>query len=301
LVTIAKLAAPIAPFFTDRLFQDLNAVSGKESVDSIHLSSFPEADETLIDKSLEERMQMAQQISSMVLSLRKKHNLRVRQPLQKIMIPVLETAHFKPQIERVKDLILSEVNVKNLEFLEETEGILVKKIKPNFKTLGPKYGKIMKAIASKIAEFSSKDITEIEKNGRYLLNIDGEEVILEITDVEITAEDIPGWVVAAQGALTVALDTTVTEALLFEAYARELINRIQNYRKDAQMDVVDKIVLTLQKHPQLDTAFKTYQDYICNETLCKTLNFTDTINSDQKTTVEIVDGLSIDILVEKAE
>ena len=299
LVTIAKLAAPIAPFFTDRLFQDLNTVSGKENVDSIHLSSFPEADEKLIDKSLEERMQMAQQISSMVLSLRKKHNLRVRQPLQKIMIPVLETANFKPQIERVKDLILSEVNVRNLEFLEETEGVLVKKIKPNFKTLGPKYGKIMKAIASKVAEFSQKDIAEIEKNGRCLLTIEGEEVVLESTDVEITAEDIPGWVVAAQGALTVALDTTVTEALLFEAYARELINRIQNYRKDAQMDVVDKIVLTLQKHPQLDAAFTIYQDYICNETLCKTLNFADTINSPQKTTVEIVEGVSIDILVEK--
>ena len=198
LVTIAKLASPIAPFFMDRLFQDLNNVTQLEKIDSIHLSDFPTVNEKLIDKALEERMQLAQQICTMVLSLRKKSNIRVRQPLGKIMIPVLESSNFVEQVEKVKDLILHEVNVKEIEFITDTEGVLVKKIKPNFKTLGPRYGKIMKAIAAQIAQFSGKEITQIEKEERIEIVVEGEPVEILLSDVEIIAEDIPGWVVTNQ-------------------------------------------------------------------------------------------------------
>lgn len=299
MVTIAKLASPIAPFFMDKLFLDLNKVTGKENVESIHLSDFPQVHEELIDKDLEERMGMAQQICSMVLSLRKKSNIRVRQPLGKIMIPVLESANFKEQILKVKDLILHEVNVKDIIFVEDSEGVLVKRIKPDFKKLGPKYGKIMKAIAAQIAQFSQHDIAQLEKDGKINFDIDGQNVEILVDDVEIAAEDIPGWVVTNFGALTVALDITLTEELLQEGYVRELVNRIQNFRKDTQMDVVDNIAITLQSNPQFNAAFTNYKEYIQNETLCKQFNIVENINNDQKIQFEITEGVSIDALIEK--
>ncbi|MCL1967983.1 MAG: isoleucine--tRNA ligase [Bacteroidetes bacterium] len=297
MVTIAKLASPIAPFFMDKLFMDLNAVTHKENVASIHLSDFPEVDEALIDKPLEERMELAQQICSMTLSLRKKSNIRVRQPLGKIMIPVLETSGFVAQIEKVKPLILHEVNVKEIEFVEDSEGILVKKIKPNFKTLGPKYGKIMKAIAAKVAEFNQKEIAQIEKEGQITLDIEGERADILLSDVEIIAEDIPGWVVANQGALTVALDITITQELKEEGYARELVNRIQNYRKESDLEVTDTIAITLQSHLETDAAFRRFEAYIKSETLCKKFEIVPEITDPKKTQFEIVEGILIDVLI----
>ena len=299
MVTIAKISSPIAPFFMDRLFLDLNNVTQKEKVESIHLSDFPLVHENLIDKPLEERMQLAQQICSMVLSLRKKSNIRVRQPLGKIMIPVLENSNFVAQVEKVKDLILHEVNVKEIEFVEDTEGVFVKKIKPDFKTLGPKYGKIMKAIAAAIAQFDQKEIAAMEKEGQKMIQIEGEQVEILLSDVEIIAEDIPGWVVTNQGALTVALDITITDTLKEEGYVRELINRIQNYRKDQQLDVVDTISITLQSHNELDNAFKRFEQYIKTEALCTNFEIVDEVKDAQKTKFDIVEGISIDVLIQK--
>ena len=299
MVTIAKISSPIAPFFMDRLFLDLNNVTQKEKVESIHLSDFPLVHENLIDKPLEERMQLAQQICSMVLSLRKKSNIRVRQPLGKIMIPVLENSNFVAQVEKVKDLILHEVNVKEIEFVEDTEGVFVKKIKPDFKTLGPKYGKIMKAIAAAIAQFDQKEIAAMEKEGQKMIQIEGEQVEILLSDVEIIAEDIPGWVVTNQGALTVALDITITDALKEEGFVRELINRIQNYRKDQQLDVIDTISVTLQSHIELDSAFKRFEQYIKTEALCTNFEIVDEVKDAQKTKFDIVEGISIDVLIQK--
>jgi len=231
LETIAYLSSPIAPFYMDRLFKDLNKVTGKNNAESIHLCNFPQVDEKLIDKALEERMEIAQKVSSMVLALRKKVNIRVRQPLGKISIPVFDE-HLKSQIEAVKNLILSEVNVKSLEYIQESNNVLVKKIKPNFKSLGPKYSKLMKQIAVVISAMNQQDISKFESEGNYLITIEGNEVQLNLTDVEIMSEDIPGLLVANIGNLTVALDITITEQLKEEGIARELINRIQNLRKD---------------------------------------------------------------------
>lgn len=301
LTTIAKLASPIAPFFMDKLFLDLNAVTGKEAVESIHLSNFPSVDNSVIDKQLEERMQMAQQISSMVLSLRKKTNIKVRQPLSKIMIPVLESANFKEQIEKVEHLILHEVNVKSIDFVEDGQGILVKRIKPDFKKLGPKYGKIMKSIAAKIAEFGQQDIAALEKTGNIELNIDGQSVEILATDVEIFAEDIPGWVVTNQGALTVALDITITESLKQEGYARELVNRIQNFRKESQLDVVDNIAIKVQSNPEFDAAFTAFQSYIQSETLCVDFELVHHLTETGKTTFEIAENQNVDVFIKKIE
>lgn len=299
MVTIAKISSPIAPFFMDRLFLDLNNVTQKENVESIHLSDFPLVHENLIDKPLEERMQLAQQICSMVLSLRKKSNIRVRQPLGKIMIPVLENSNFVAQVEKVKDLILHEVNVKEIDFVEDTEGVFVKKIKPDFKTLGPKYGKIMKAIAAAIAQFDQKEIAAMEKEGQKMILIEGEQVEILLSDVEIIAEDIPGWVVTNQGALTVALDITITDTLKEEGYVRELVNRIQNYRKDQQLDVIDTISITLQSHNELDSAFRRFEQYIKAETLCTSFEIVDEVKDAQKTKFDIVEGIEIDVLIQK--
>ncbi|MDR2980143.1 MAG: isoleucine--tRNA ligase [Bacteroidales bacterium] len=297
MVTVAKLASPIAPFFMDKLFLDLNRVSGLEKVNSIHLSDFPKVNEQLIDNKLEYRMQMAQQISSMVLSLRKKSNIRVRQPLNRIMIPV-QNSEFKTQIDLVKHLIIHEVNVKELDFIEEDNVMLVKRIKPDFKVLGPRYGKIMKSIAARMAEFTQQEIATIERAGQIDLHIDGERVELLSSDVEIFAEDIPGWVVANQGTLTVALDITITDELRKEGFARELVNRIQNYRKESQLDVVDHIKITIESHPELDEAFRTFEDYIKTETLCDNLNITDKIENGQS--FEITDEITVDVAIEKA-
>lgn len=298
MVTIAKLASPIAPFFMDKLFLDLNGVTGLETADSVHLTNFPQVHENMIDAQLEKRMQWAQQISSMVLSLRKKSNIRVRQPLSRIMIPVLDPL-FKEQIEKVESLILHEVNVKEIDFMAEGDGILVKKIKPDFKALGPKYGKIMKAIASRITAFSQNEISQLEKEGHIMIEVEQQQVDIHLQDVEIFAEDIPGWVVANQGLLTVALDITITDDLKKEGYARELVNRIQNYRKDSQMDVVDKISVTLQNNAELNDAFQAFEDYIKTETLCTSLTFSDRLPELGKVTFEIADGITVDALISK--
>lgn len=295
---VARLSAPIAPYYMDRLFIDLNEVSGKEAQDSIHLTDFPEKDEKLIDKDLEERMQLAQKFSSMVLSLRKKSNIRVRQPLNKIMIPVLDKK-FERQLHDVEDLILTEVNVKELEYLQDTSGVLVKSIKPNFKTLGPKYGKMMKQIASAVNAFGQDEIVKIEQEGRYMLEIDGQEVEILLTDVDIITRDIPGWLISSMGNLTVALDVTLTPELVEEGIARDLVNRIQNLRKDKGFEVTDKIKLTIEKNPEISNAIQNNFDYICSETLAESLDLTEELTDENATRVELADDLAAKLLINK--
>ncbi|MEE4256241.1 MAG: isoleucine--tRNA ligase [Bacteroidales bacterium] len=295
---VARLSAPIAPYYMDRLFIDLNEVSGKEAQDSIHLTDFPEKDEKLIDKDLEERMQLAQKFSSMVLSLRKKSNIRVRQPLNKIMIPVLDKK-FERQLHDVEDLILTEVNVKELEYLQDTSGVLVKSIKPNFKSLGPKYGKMMKQIASAVNAFGQDEIVKIEKEGRYMLEIEGQEVEILLTDVDIITQDIPGWLISSMGTLTVALDVTLTPELVEEGIARDLVNRIQNLRKDKGFEVTDKIRLKIEKNPEINNAIQNNFDYICSETLTESLDLTDELGNGDSVQVELADNLAAKLLIEK--
>ncbi|GHT24743.1 isoleucine--tRNA ligase [Bacteroidia bacterium] len=271
LTTVAQLAAPIAPFYTDKLYGDLTGNSV-----SVHLTDFPVWDAALIDSELETRMVLAQTVSSIVLALRRRVNIRVRQPLSKIMIPVLDDT-LQPQLEAVSKLILGEVNVKKLEYVTDTGGILVKKIKPNFKTLGPRYSKLMKGISAHIAAFSQQDITDLERTGAYSTVIDGVNVDLTPADVEITSEDIPGWLVAGDGKLTVALDITVTDELKLEGTARELINRIQNLRKDSGFDVTDKISIVLQRHPEIDEAVAVHKDYIMSQVLGVSLDLANTV------------------------
>jgi len=297
LETVAILSSPIAPFYSERLYRDLNAVSGKRTEESIHLCMMPDADESKIDKDLEERMQMAQQYSSMVLSLRKKEQIRVRQPLNKVMIPVLSD-HFKEQVEKITDLILSEVNVKTLEFMTEDSGMLVKKIKANFKALGPRYGKLMKQIAGAIAQFGQEDIKKLEKEGVYHLDINGEDVAIELSDVEITTDDIPGWLIASQGSLTVALDVTITEELRQEGIARDIVNKIQGLRKDSGLEVTDQINIIIEKQAETEDAINNNISYICSETLAKNLKLVDSEMSEGEL-VELSDSLSMKVKVEK--
>ena len=293
---VAQLSSPIIPFFADRLFMDLNIVSKRHEHLSIHLSDFPVADETLINKNLEERMEFAQKISSMALSLRKKSSIRVRQPLNKIMIPVL-TPHLKEIIESVEGLIISEINVKEIEYLTEDSGILVKKIKPNFKSLGPKYGKIMKQIAAKINQFGQEQIKQLENDGLIKINIDDNEVEVGIEDVEISTQDIPGWSVANQNDLTVALDITITDELQKEGLARELVNRIQNYRKENGFDVTDRIKVKIANSEKTDTAFAEFKDYICSETLA-TIEFDGIENFKSFVEFLLIDGIITKISIE---
>tara|TARA_R110002126_G_scaffold291509_1_gene453286 strand:- start:17935 stop:21411 length:3477 start_codon:yes stop_codon:yes gene_type:complete len=274
MVTIAKLASPIAPFFMDRLYQDLNSVTHKESSESIHLSNFPEFNESLVDKSLERKMENAQIISSLVLSLRAKEKIKVRQPLQKIMIPV-DNHQQKEEILAVADLIKHEVNIKEIQILEDASDILIKQIKPNFKALGPKFGKDMRFIAAEVQQFTQEDINKIEKDGNILLVINEKTITLERADVEISSKDIEGWLVANEGALTVALDVTITEDLRKEGVARELVNRIQNARKDSGLEVTDKIKLTVLNDQDLQAAIIENKSYIMSETLTKELVFVD--------------------------
>ncbi|TVQ10603.1 MAG: isoleucine--tRNA ligase [Bacteroidetes bacterium] len=299
LEVVSQLSAPIAPFFSDRLFTDLNKVSQRSEHGSVHLTDFPSYDSKFIDRDLEERMQLAQKISSLVLGLRKKVNIRVRQPLQKIMVPVMDTK-FRAQLEGVENLILSEVNVKELEYLTETAGVLVKKIKPNFKTLGPKYGKLMKQIAVIVNGFTQEDIAIIEDEGSYTIEVAGESVVLSVEDVEITSEDIPGWLVAADGKVTVALDITISSGLRQEGIARELINRIQNLRKENDLEVTDKIELWVQKHDQISDAIVNNNDYICSETLAVKLHYADVLEEETKTQVDIEDEVKTFVYIRKA-
>jgi len=285
LETVALLAAPIAPFYMDRLFLDLNLVSKRIICASVHLADFPILNMKSIDKKLEIQMELAQQACSLVLGLRKKHSLRVRQPLQKILIPVLqkEMAH---DFQHMKELILSEVNVKELELLTEGTALLVKNIKPNFKTIGPKYGKQMKDIASLVAQFSQQDITEIEKTGKWNTVIDACEINLEMEDFEISAQDIPGWLVASEGGITVALDTTLSPELKNEGIAREIVNRIQNLRKDSAFDVTDRILLKINTSEAIQTAISANKSYICDEVLANEISFEALPNSAFCTDIE---------------
>lgn len=300
LETVAKLMAPIAPFYADLLFSDLNKVTRKEADQSVHLTDFPEYDEKRIDKDLEEKMGIAQKASSMILALRRKEKLKVRQPLAKIMVPVLN-AHFRQQFEAVKDIILTEVNVKEVEFLTDTEGIIKKKIKPNFKTLGPKYGKLMKLISGAIVQFDQHKISEIENAGSVEIEAGEQRIVITKDDVEILTEDIPGWTVATEGQMTIALDIDVTEELKQEGIAREFINKIQNLRKDSGFEVTDRILLIIQKHNAINDAVLSFKNYICAQTLAVDLQLVDEINEETAREVEIDKDVSTRIVVAKQE
>ncbi len=278
LITVAKLSAPVAPFFMDRLYKDLTNTTSKDKFESVHLSHFPEYDASLIDEALESKMAKAQTISSLVLSIRQKEKIKVRQPLQKIMIPVLDDKQ-KHEIEAVADLIMSEVNVKEIELLDDASGILVKRIKPNFKVLGPKYGKEMKQIAQSVGALGQEDIQKIEQEGEISLEIENKIIKLQLQDVEISSQDIEGWLVASQGSLTVALDVTINDDLRKEGIARELVNRIQNIRKESGYEVTDKIDIKILKDGLLEDAVESNLGYIKAETLTAELNFEDKLEN----------------------
>ncbi|HEY9260382.1 isoleucine--tRNA ligase [Chitinophaga sp.] len=292
---ITQLMAPVSPFFTDWLFNNLNSVSGRSKAASIHHTDFPVVNEGAIDADLEERMQLAQDISSLVLSLRKKVNIKVRQPLQKILIPVTNV-RMQEQIEKVADLIKSEVNVKGIDYLTETEGFIKKKIKPNFKSLGGKMGAKMKSVAAVIGGFTDADIATIERDGHFNLVVEGEQVQIQLSDVEIISEDIPGWTVANKGALTVALDITITPQLQDEGNARELVNRIQKIRKDSDFALTDRISVTVESVEALKSAILNYNDYICTEILADSLELVDRLHDG--TEIEVND-LKFNVLVNK--
>jgi isoleucyl-tRNA synthetase len=293
--TIAKLGAPIAPFFMDRLYQDLNAVTKKETSESIHLADFPVYNESFVDKGLEHKMESAQTISSLVLSLRAKEKIKVRQPLQKIMIPVDSVAQ-KEAILAVADLIKNEVNIKEIQILDDASEILIKQIKPNFKTLGPKFGKDMRFVAAEIQKFNQEDINKIEKDKHISIEVNEKNIILDVSDVEISSKDIEGWLVANEGLLTVALDVTISEELRKEGVARELVNRIQNARKDIGLEVTDKIKLTILNFENLQKSISDNKEYIMSETLTKELVFVDELSNG--TEIEF-DTIKSRILIEK--
>jgi isoleucyl-tRNA synthetase len=295
MVSIAKLGAPIAPFFMDRLYLDLNLATQKETFESVHLAEFPVFDEALVDKSLERKMEAAQTISSLVLSLRAKEKIKVRQPLQKIMIPIANPQQ-KEEILAVSDLIKHEVNIKEIELLEEASDILVKQIRPNFKALGPRFGKDMKAIAGAVTNFSAEDINKIEQNGVLDIEVNGKNLTLALDDVEITSQDIEGWLVANEGSLTVALDITITDELRKEGIARELVNRIQNLRKDSGFEVTDRIDVKLQNDVQINTAIIANMSYIKAETLTEDLEIIEKLESG----IEIVfDDVNTKLFIQK--
>ena len=295
MVTIAKLGAPIAPFFMDKLYQDLNSITKKEGSESVHLADFPIFDAAFVDKSLEEKMESAQKIASLVLSLRAKEKIKVRQPLQKIMIPV-DSFQQKEAILAVSNLIKHEVNIKEIEILEDASEMLIKQIKPNFKTLGPKFGKDMRLIANAVQNFTKEDINKIEKLGTISINIDGKNINLALEDVEISSKDIEGWLVANEGSFTVALDVTITDDLRKEGVARELVNRIQNARKDSGLEVTDKIKLTVLNFENLQHAISENKTYIMNETLTKELVFVDELK--EGIVIEF-DNIKSKIVIEK--
>ena len=295
LITVSKLGAPIAPFFMDKLYRDLTLTTQSEKYDSVHLAEFPKSVENFVDKSLESRMQKAQTISSLVLSLRKKEMIKVRQPLQKVMIPVLDKT-FKAEIEAVSDLIMAEVNVKEIQLLDDASGILVKQIKPNFKALGPRFGKDMGLIAKEIQGFTAAQINQLDKEGTLGIVISEKEITLSIEDVEITSQDIEGWLVANSGGITVALDITISDELRKEGIARELVNRIQNLRKDSGYDVTDKITVSVEKNDKINQAILDNQDYIKSETLTKELILLESI--DNGTIIEF-DDIKTMILISK--
>jgi isoleucyl-tRNA synthetase len=300
LETVAQLAAPVAPFYMDRLFIDLNNVTGRYEAESVHLSDFPTADETLIDAALEARMDVAQKLSSMILGLRRKVNIKVRQPLNKMMLPILDP-ELQDQVESVKSLVLNEVNVKDIEYITDTAGILVKKIKPNFKTLGPRFGKQMKEVSGAINALSQEDIAAFENAGSFAIKVNGEKVLLNLEDVEIVSEDIPGWLVANEGSLTVALDIHITEELRQEGMARELINRIQNIRKESGFDVTDKIEVLIEKHELINEAVENHGNYIGSQTLASSILLKDTLENQASKRIDIDEDIFINIRVTRVE
>ena len=286
LLTVSKLASPIAPFYMDKLYRDLISINDKEKVSSVHLAYFPEVNEEIIDKELEERMEMAQSISSMILSLRRKANFKVRQPLQKIMMPIISD-NFVEQIEKVEQIIKTETNIKEIKFLSDSSDILVKSIKANFKVLGPKYGKLMKQVAAKIAGMSQKEIAEFERTNKFSFVVENQEVNLDLDDVEIISEDIPGWLVANEGKITVALDINLTQELIEEGIAREFVNRIQNLRKESGFNVVDKINIYILSNPNLNSAITKFDEYICSQTLANSIKIVDKMEQKDNISVEV--------------
>lgn len=297
LETVSILASPIAPFFCERLFCDLNEVSGRQDVNSVHLSDMPVAEAQYIDHDLEERMQLAQRISSMALSLRKRISIRVRQPLQKLLIPTTDE-HLMAQIELVNELIKSEINVKEIEFLKQS-GFLIKKVKPDFKKLGPRFGKDMKSVAKLISEMNQEQISEIESVGNMEMDCEGQKITILLDDVEIITEDIPGWVVANEGSLTVALDVNISDELREEGMARELVNRIQNIRKESNFEVTDKIQVWVSSDPKLNQAIEHNFSYICHEILATELHIIDDLKESESISAELLDGLVIRIKIDK--
>ncbi len=299
LETVSRLAAPISPFYMDKLFCDLNRISGKHDAESVHLANFPESDKKLIDRGLEEKMALAQKVSSMVLGLRRKVNIKVRQPLQKIRIPVTNYDD-KEKLEAVENIILPEVNVKELEIITgEKDSLIVKRIKPNFKLLGPRFGKEMKQVTQIIDQFSQDDIHEMEVNGHHTLNINGVDREIKLSEVEIFTEDIPGWLVANEGQLTVALDINITDELKEEGIARELINRIQNMRKESGFDVTDKITIQIKKHKALNDAVKHHAQYIASQTLATRVDLVDQSDDKKAKTVELEEGVDTIITIQR--
>ena len=291
LETIAKLIAPISPFYADKLYQDLTGST------SVHLALFPEVNESAIDKALENRMNVAQVITSMVLSLRRKVNIKVRQPLSTLMIPVMDDAQ-REAIESMSELILNEVNVKNFKFVDNEAGVLVKRVKPDFKKLGPKFGKTMKAVAAAITSMSQQDIATLEKNGNITLNVDGNDALIEAIDVEIISEDIPGWLVANEGNITIALDVTITDELKQEGIARDIVNRVQNIRKSRDYDITDKITLVFASNPETDAAINAYGEYIARQVLATSIKIDNIEGFDGVETLEI-DEIKVDVSITK--
>lgn len=300
LETIALLSSPIAPFYSEQLFTDLNSVTKRGQYDSVHLAHFPGYNESHINQELEERMQLARQISSMTLSLRKRTNIRVRQPLSKIIIPV-QDSRLKAQIEKVADLIRSEVNVKEIEFLSQSEGFLVKTIKPNFKLLGPRFGKIMKEVASAISGFTSDQISQIEAEGKIQVNVAGQNAEIDLNEVDIITEDIPGWVVNVENGITVALDITLNDSLRQEGIAREFINRIQNIRKESGFEVTDRIMVSFEPHYEISQAIENNYNYICSEILADKIESITKIDRNRSEEIEVLENIQIQVIVNKAE
>ena len=287
LMTVAKLLAPFAPFYADELYHDLGG-----ELESVHLDKFPVADEAAIDHDLEERMTIAQKITSMVLALRRKVNIKVRQPLQQIMIPAVDVAQ-KAHIEAVADLLKNEVNVKEVNFIEG-QGILVKKVKCNFRVMGKKFGKLMKGVAAQMSALDQDQIAAFEKAGNITLNVDGQEAVVEVADVEIISEDIPGWLVSNDGNLTVALEVELTPELKKEGMARELINRIQNLRKETGLEITDRIKVTVAPHNETHAAIEAFGDYIKGQVLADAITEADNNGAETE-----FDDFKLNILVEK--
>ena len=298
LETIALLIAPVAPFYADMLYRDLTSVT-RGNLKSVHLAHFPEADVSVINKQLEEQMGLAQDITSMVLSLRRKENIKVRQPLGSIMIPAIDDKQ-KTDIEAMSALILNEVNVKNIKFVSNDEGILVKRVKPDFKKLGPKFGKLMKQVAAAVAAMSQKDIIEFEKTGSFAFNIDGNEAVVEVADVDIISEDIPGWLVASDNKVTVALDITVTDELKREGIAREIVNRVQNIRKDKNFEITDRIVVNMACAKNIAEAVADFNDYIARQVLADSINLVDSLDGHDGVIALDLDDDKVFVTVEKA-